>query len=76
MSTNARDIALEYFASFGRLFGEIPKFPSQAESDGALGAIANLVHSTQITFSKDPSLERIIDIAVLNLMEEIINTYK
>lgn len=68
--------AQTYFKSFGRLFGETPNFPSGEERMAALKTIENLVISTYNEFADDPAVNRIVDIAVLDKMEELINAYK
>lgn len=68
--------AQTYFSSFGRLFGETPNFPSGEERMAALKTIENLVISTYTEFANDPAVSRIVDIAVLDKMEEILNSYK
>ena len=49
---------------------------ASAERMAALKTIENLVISTYNEFSDDPAVNRIIDIAVLDKMEELINAYK
>lgn len=71
-----RLVAQTYFKSFARLFGETPNFPSGEERMAALKTIENLVISTYNEFADDPAVNRIVDIAVLDKMEEIINAYK
>lgn len=68
--------SLTYFSSFGRLFGEVPKFPSQEESDSALASIERVISDGLKTYGNDPALKHIIEIDVLDKMEEIINSYK
>lgn len=74
----AKEIAVEYFGSFLRLFGEIPEFNSASESAEALKAIENIILEDLKSFegSNLSALPRIIDIHVLDKMEEIINSYK
>lgn len=72
----AKVVAQTYFSSFGQLFGQFPNFPSGDERLSALKSIENIVLSNMQTHGGDPALSRIIDIAVLDLMEELIETYK
>lgn len=75
-SDKATSAAQTYFASFGRLFGEVPKFPSQEESDAALQTITRIIDEALQKYGNDPAIKVIIDIAVIDKMEELINSYK
>lgn len=68
--------AKTYFNSFGRLFGETPNFPSQADADSALKSIEDALISAYNEFGDDPSWIPHADIKVIDLMEELINSYK
>lgn len=72
----AKAAAQTYFSSFARLFGETPNFPSGEERLSALRALENIILSNMQTYGGDPAMARIIDIAALDFMEEVINTYK
>lgn len=72
----AKEAAQTYFSSFARLFGETPNFPSGEERLSALRALENIILSNMQTYGGDPAVSRIIDIAALDFMEEVINTYK
>ena len=72
----AKAAAQTYFSSFARLFGETPNFPSGEERTSALQCIERIILENMNKYSGDPAMPRIVDMAVLDKMEELINTYK
>lgn len=72
----AKAAAQTYFSSFARLFGETPNFPSGEERTSALHCIERIILENMNKYSGDPAMARIVDMAVLDKMEELINTYK
>lgn len=72
----AKAAAQTYFSSFARLFGETPNFSSGEERTSALHCIERIILENMNKYSGDPAMPRIVDMAVLDKMEELINTYK
>lgn len=71
-----KSLAIQYFSSFGRLFGERPNFPSSEDRDNAICCIENAIKAAYVKYGQDPAVSHIVEIDVLDLMEEILNTYK
>lgn len=69
-------LAEMYFKAFSRLFGKTPNFPSGEERKAAFDTMKSIINDKLSNYGDDPEIARTIDIAVLDFMEELINSYE
>ena len=68
--------AVQYFNSFGRLFGEAPVLETPEAGEVILTKIKDTIRNAAHKYSGDPALSRIIDMDVLDVMEAVLNSQK